>query len=200
MGMEECLYAMVAAPEQLDTLMEQICAYDEKVVDILLEYDVDGVYFGDDWGQQKGLIMGAPYWRRFVKPYLVRLYSKVCASGKWVFQHSCGDISEILPELCDIGLNCYQTFQPEIYDIEKVKAEIGHRLTFWGAISTQRLLPFESPEVVARTTRYILRILGAGGGYIAAPTHAVPGDVPPENLLAMLEVFQNQSGIFEAQE
>ena len=42
---------------------------------------------------------------------------------------------------------------------------------------------------VARET---MEILGKGGGYIAAPTHSIPGDVPPENVVAMIEVFQNQ--------
>jgi uroporphyrinogen decarboxylase len=49
-----------------------------------------------------------------------------------------------------------------------------------------------SPEEVRRETARIIGIMAKGGGYIAAPTHAVPGDVPPENILAMLEVFQNQ--------
>jgi uroporphyrinogen decarboxylase len=65
-------------------------------------------------------------------------------------------------------------------------------LSFWGGISTQRLLPFASPEEVKAKTIEIMKVMGAGGGYIAAPTHAVPGDVPPGNILAMLEVFQHQ--------
>jgi len=66
------------------------------------------------------------------------------------------------------------------------------RPDLWGGISTQRLLPYGSPEEIKRVTRETIKILGSGGGYIAAPTHAIPGDVPPENVLAMIEVFQNQ--------
>ena len=91
-----------------------------------------------------------------------------------------------------MGLDCYQTFQPEIYDIQQVKSTLGQRLSFWGGISTQRLLPFAEPDVVQKETARILNILGKNGGYIAAPTHAVPGDVPPENIMAMLEVFAHQ--------
>ena len=191
-SMEEVLYAMVAAPEALDSLLDEICDYHLKMVSIILEYDVDGVYFGDDWGQQKGLIMGPKHWRRFIKPRMARLYAAVKAKGRYVFQHSCGDIGEILPELVEIGLDCYQTFQPEIYDVAAVKAGVGQRLTFWGGISTQRLLPFAAPEAVREETVRLLNLLGKGGGYIAAPTHSVPGDVPPENVLAMLDVFAHQ--------
>ena len=91
-----------------------------------------------------------------------------------------------------MGLDCYQTFQPEIYDIQQVKNTLGQRLSFWGGISTQRLLPFAEPDEIQKETVRILNILGKNGGYIAAPTHAVPGDVPPENIMAMLEVFAHQ--------
>ena len=191
-SMEEVLMAMVAAPAALDRLLNDICEYHLKMIRIMLEYDVDGIYFGDDWGQQKGLIMGKPHWMRFIRPQMQRLYGEVKSKGKFVLQHSCGDIHEILPELVDMGLDCYQTFQPEIYDIQQVKNTVGQRLSFWGAISTQRLLPFADPETVKKETARILNILGKNGGYIASPTHAVPGDVPPENILAMLEVFSNQ--------
>ena len=191
-SMENVLMAMIASPEALDQLLNDICEYHLKLIRIMLEYDVDVIYFGDDWGQQKGLIMGKPHWMRFIYTQMKRLYAEVKAKGKYVLQHSCGDIHEILPELVDIGLDCYQTFQPEIYDIQQVKDTIGDRLSFWGAISTQQLLPFADPETVQKETVRIMNILGKNGGYIASPTHAVPGDVPPENIMAMLEVFANQ--------
>ncbi len=33
-----------------------------------LKYDIDAVYFGDDWGQQHGLQMGPRLWREFIYP------------------------------------------------------------------------------------------------------------------------------------
>lgn len=191
-SMEETLMAMLAAPEALEQLLNDICEYDLKIIRIMLEYDVDGIYFGDDWGQQQGLIMGKPHWMRFIQPQMKKLYGAVKSAGKFVVQHSCGDIREILPELVEIGLDCYQTFQPEIYDIQEIKRTIGKKLSFWGAISTQKLLPFADPETVQQETVRIMNILGKDGGYIAAPTHSVPGDVPAENILAMLDVFERQ--------
>lgn len=191
-GMENFLMDMALEPKFADALLDAIMEYNMRIVDIALEYNIDGFYFGDDWGQQKGLIMGPQYWRRFIKPRMAALYEKVKSKGRIVIQHSCGDISEIFPDLIDIGLDVYQTFQPEIYDLRKTKKEFGNYLTFWGGISTQRLLPYATPEEVKRCAWETIRIVGENGGYIAAPTHSVPGDVPPENIVALMEAFHNQ--------
>lgn len=192
-GMENLLMDMILEPAFVDSLLDDITEYNLRIVGIALEYPIDGFHFGDDWGQQRGMIMGPDYWRRFIKPRMARMYGRVKERGLAVSQHSCGDIHEIFPDLIDIGLDIYQTVQPEIYDLRQLKKEYGGSLTFWGGISTQRLLPFASPDEVRRVTRETLRLMGAGGGYVAAPTHAVPGDVPPENVLAMLEVFRSQA-------
>jgi len=192
MGMENVLVSMIACPETLETFFDRICDYYLYLVDIALEYDIDGVYFGDDWGQQQGLIMGPEHWRRFIKPRMARLYERVKSKGKPVIQHSCGDNREIIGDLVEIGLDCYQTFQPEIYDIEKMKSLYGDKLAFWGGVSTQQILPRLSPQGVQSEIVRIVKILRPNGGLIIAPTHALPYDIPPDNIMAMIEVFQNQ--------
>jgi uroporphyrinogen decarboxylase len=196
MGMENVLMSMISCPDELEEFFDRICDYYLVLVDIALEYDVDGIYFGDDWGQQKGLIMGPEKWRRFIKPRMTRLYERVKAKGKYVIQHSCGDCSEILPELIEMGLDCYQTFQPEIYDIAAMKRLYGDKLAFWGGVSAQQILSRCSPQEVQKEIVRVVQILRANGGLIIAPTHALPYDVPPENVLAMTEVFQNQERFF----
>lgn len=192
MGMEQTLMNMILCPDELEHLFDQICDYFLRLLDIALEYDIDAVYFGDDWGQQRGLIMGPTHWRRFIKPRMARLYDRVKKKNKFVIQHSCGDCHEIFPDLIEIGLDCYQTFQPEIYDIAAIKATYGDRLTFWGGVSTQQALPRMTPAQVQKETVRIIQALRRDGGLIIAPTHAIPFDVPPENILAMAEVFRNQ--------
>lgn len=192
MGMENVLMSMIACPDALEQFYDKICDYFLRLVDIALEYDIDGVYFGDDWGQQRGLIMGPAHWRRFIKPRMARLYARVREKGKYVMQHSCGDCHEIFPDLIEIGLNCYQTFQPEIYDIVKMKQLYGEKLTFWGGVSTQQCLPYATPVGVQTEIRRMINALRQGGGLIIAPTHALAFDVPPENILAMVDAFKNQ--------
>ena len=192
LGMENLLAFMIIEPDFVHWLMRKITDFNIGVLEVYMEYDFDCIHFGDDWGQQKGLIMGPAYWRQFIKPYLAEMYSFVKDRGRYVSQHSCGDIIEVFPDLIDIGLNMYQTFQPEIYDIKAVKEQYGKKLAFWGGISTQRLLPFETPEKVIEVTREICKIMGKGGGYVAAPTHSIPGDVPAENIVALINFLKNQ--------
>jgi uroporphyrinogen decarboxylase len=192
MGMENVLVSMITCPDALDALYDRLCGYYLELLDIALEYDIDGVYFGDDWGQQQGLIMGPDHWRHFIKPRMARLYKRVKAAGKYALQHSCGDCREIFPDLIEIGLDCYQTFQPEIYDIKKMKELYGDKLCFWGGVSTQQCLPHTDAVGVKKETVRVMRTLRRNGGLIIAPTHALPYDIPPENILAMADVFQNQ--------
>jgi uroporphyrinogen decarboxylase len=196
MGMENVLMAMITNPDELEGLFDRICEFFLSLVDTALEYDLDSIYFGDDWGQQRGLIMGLKHWRRFIKPRMARLYARVKSRGKYVIQHSCGDCNEVLPELIEMGLDCYQTFQPEIYNIEEVKRKYGNHLTFWGGVSTQQVLPVMKPQEVQAQIVRVVKALRSNGGLIIAPTHALPFDVPVENIFAMMEVFQNQGKFF----
>ena len=69
---------------------------------------------------------------------MARFYKKVKDKGLFAFQHSCGDCHELFPDLIESGLDCYQTFQPEVYDVREMKKLYGDRLAFWGGISTQQ--------------------------------------------------------------
>ena len=192
-GMDHLLMDMVLNPEFVDALLDAITDWNIACINETFAWEYDGFYFGDDWGMQKGLIMGPKLWRRFIKPRLKRMYDAAHAQGKYVLQHSCGDISEVHPDLVEIGLNAHQTFQPEIYDIKEIKKQYFGKLAFWGGISTQQMLPYASVDEVIEETKRIIDIMGKGGGLIVAPTHSVPGDMPPENIVAMLKTFKSQS-------
>lgn len=118
LGMEDALVYMLTEPEFVHELLDKILEFNLKVIDIFNEYPFDGIYFGDDWGQQKGMIMGAPLWREFIKPRMEVMYRRAKQNGKFVLQHSCGDIQEVFEDLIEIGLDCYQTVQPEIYNLK----------------------------------------------------------------------------------
>lgn len=150
------------------------------------------IRFGDDWGQQRGLIMGPKHWRRFIKPRVAQMYARVKEGGRYVMQHSCGAIQELFPDLVEMGLDIFNTFQPEVMDVAWCKREFGRDLTFYGGISTQQVLPRATPGEVREVVRRMMDLVGQDGGYIVAPTHAIPRDVPPENIVAMLEVVQAQ--------
>ena len=188
-GMENALIYMITDPDFVDELLDKILSFNLRVIDIFNEYSFDGIYFGDDWGQQKGMIMGAPLWRRFIKPRMEIMYRHAKKNGKFVLQHSCGDIEDVFEDLIEIGLDCYQTVQPEIYNLKNIKEKYGDRLCFWGTISTQQELVHSTPSEIEKVISDTVEIMSKGGGFIVAPTHAVPQDVPVENVMAMLNCF-----------
>ncbi len=178
-------------PEFVHELLGTIADYNIAQVKKALTYDIDAVYFGDDWGQQRGLQMGAALWREFILPQLKRTYGVVREAGKSVIIHSCGDVDELFDDLIAAGLNCFNPFQPEVMDVAALMKQYHGRLAFLGGLSTQKTLPYGTVEDVKRETRWLLD-LGKDGGYLLAPAHDVEGDVPLENMLAFIEVAQGQ--------
>ena len=192
-GMEGLMMDFIDHPEFVKELLHTIADYNIAQVKQALTYDIDAVYFGDDWGQQQGLQMGPQVWREFIAPELRRMYAAVRAAGKYVFIHSCGDVDELFPDLIDMGLNCFNPFQPEVMDVATLIPQYGGSLTFHGGLSTQKTLPFGTPDDVRREARALMS-LGQDGSYIFAPAHAVEDDVPLENMLAFIDEAQNQPG------
>lgn len=192
-GMQNLMMDFLDHPDFVRRLLRSIADYNIAHFTEALKYDIDAVYFGDDWGQQTGLQMGPKLWRQFIFPELKRMYTPVRDAGKCVFIHSCGKVDELFDDLIDIGLNCFNPFQPEVMDVFDILKRYRGRLAFHGGLSTQRTLPYGSVEDVRTATRKLLDA-GAGGGYVFAPAHAVEGDVSLENMLAFIEILHAQPG------
>ncbi len=191
-GMENVLSDMILNPGAVDDLMDRLLDYFLALVDRACQYRfVDCCYFGDDWGQQRGLIMGPKLWRRFIKPRLKILFDRVRAHGRTVYIHTCGDIREILPDIIEVGVDIYDPFQPEVFDIAALKREYGRDITFLGGVSLQRVLPFGTVEEVREEV--VRKIdMARSGGYIVGPSHALTKDVPAENIVEMVAILKNQ--------
>jgi uroporphyrinogen decarboxylase len=109
-------------PEFVQELLNTIADYNIAQVKEALKYDIDAVYFGNDWGQPRGLQMGPKLWCKFIYPVLERMYRAVHEGGRYVFIHSCGDVDELFDDLIAIGLNCFNPFQPEVSQLPPAKA------------------------------------------------------------------------------
>ena len=191
-GMENLLLSMIADKPFVHALLDRITEFNLALIENVCKWDIDAIFFGDDWGHQGGLLMGPHLWREFIKPRIASLYQAAKARGKYVFVHCCGAVQELFDELIECGLDVFNPFQPEVMDVFEVKKRFGDRLTFYGGISTQQTLPFGSVSDVRDEVRRLLDEVGASGGYIAAPAHAIPPDAKPENIAAMIEVLRNQ--------
>ena len=192
-GMENLMMDFYDHPGFVHELFNAIVDYNISHAEEALKYEIDAVYFGDDWGMQRGLQMGPDNWRRFIRPALKRMYAFVRDAGKVVWIHSCGKVDELFDDLIEIGLGCFNPFQPEVMDVAALLKQYRGRLAFHGGLSTQRTLPYGTPDDVRAETRRLLD-LGREGGYILAPAHSVEGDVPLENMLAFIETVKEQDG------
>jgi uroporphyrinogen decarboxylase len=191
-GMEDLLIAMLDDKPFTNELFDRILAYDLAVVRRALLFDIDGMRFGDDWGQQRGLIMGPVLWREFIKPRIARLYAVVKSMGKKVVIHCCGKVDELFPDLIECGVDLFNPFQPEVMDVFAMKSRYGDRIGFFGGISTQKTLPYATADQVTREVKSLIERIGRGGGYIASPAHDIPKDAKSENVAAMIDALRDQ--------
>ncbi len=197
-GMENLLMDMIERPTFVDELLDAICEHNLALIRHGLRLGVDCIHFGDDYGSQVGLIMGVKIWRRFIRPRLARMYAAASDAGKYVSQHSCGKVQELFGDLVEMGLRLFNPFQPEVMDVFDCMKRYHGKLAFHGGLSIQKTLPFGGVDEVREMTARLIQA-GGDGGYIFAPSHAVPPDVPPENLAAMIEVLKAQPGFGDEQ-
>lgn len=194
-GFENVLADSVAEPDFFEELVLRVADHQMVLVDRLVELPVDAVYFSDDWGDQRGVILGPDRWRRFIKPHLARMYARVHEAGMFTISHCCGNVVDIIPDLIEIGLDCLQSIQPEAMDPYTLKRGWGGRLTFYGGLGSQRLLPFGAPEDVRIEVRRLCREMGRGGGYVLGLAKAFQPETPTLNAVAAIEEFLAQAGV-----
>lgn len=190
-GTENLLMDFMLYPDFVKEFFTRIADYNIEQIRKALSYDIDAVYFGDDWGQQSGLIMGYDMWREFIYPQLERMYGVVKDAGKYVMIHACGDVDELFPDLVEAGLDCFNPFQPEVMDVESIIKEYRGRLAFHGGLSMQKTLPFGTVEEVRKESEWLLE-LGKEGGYIFSPSHSVESDTSFENIMQFIKTAQDQ--------
>ena len=196
--MELVLADMLLQPEMAEALFRRLADFHEAYYRRYLEAGggrIDLLYVTDDYGSQKGLLMSPATWRRFIAGNLKRLVDVAHAHGARFMLHSCGGVRDLIPDLIAVGVDVLDPIQTQArgMDPTALKADYGHALSFHGAIDTQTTLPFGTPDDVRREVRERIAVLGAGGGYILAPTHNVQPDTPLENVLAMVEAAREEA-------
>ena len=191
-GFADFLMDLALHREFVHELLDIILEYTTKVVTEAVQYDIDGFFLMDDWGQQEGLLISPDMWREYIKPRMTALCRIVKDKNLPLFFHSCGDIQCLIPELIEMGVDVLNPFQPEVMDVFEIKRKYGDKLSFYGGVSTQETLPYGTVGEVERDVRERIKLLGDNGGFILAPAHAVQADVPLENILRLVEVMQSQ--------
>ena len=193
-GMETFLGNLALEPEFAEALLRRIARLCMQLMGHFLRElgdNVDIIKIGDDLGTEESLLMSPAMYRRILKPIhaeyiaFIRVHTKAR-----IFFHTDGDVTDLVDDFVEIGvdiLNPIQTSSGRMADIAVLKRRHGDHLSFCGAIDTKRVLPYGTPADVRAEVRRVIATLAPGGGYLLAAVHTIMDEVPPENILAMVD-------------
>lgn len=179
--------------EFLDGLLEEKIKYYDSLFAMFGD-SIDVINEGDDLGTQNGLFISPTMYRNLIKPYQSKLYHYV--KNKYnvkVFLHTCGAVSDIIPDLIEAGVDILNPIQISAkgMDVVRLKKDFGKDIVFWGGtIDSQKMLPYSTPEQIRDEVKKRIDQLAPGGGFVFAPIHNFQPDVPVENIMAMWQAFQ----------
>ena len=196
-GMEKFLMNLAVEPDFAQELLNknnQLCM---QLMSNFLDQCgdlIDIIKIGDDLGTQESLMISPRMYRRMLKPLHAEMIAMIKQKTKAkVFFHTDGDVFDLIEDFIEIGvdvLNPIQTSAGKMSDLEALKQRYNKRIVFCGAIDTQKILPYGTPEQVRQEVKRVINILGKDGGYMLATVHTVMNEVPPENILAMVDAVE----------
>ncbi len=193
-GFDNFLAMMADEPDRMHDLLEKLT--EMYLVDLgkylrLVGPYIDIILFGDDLGTQNGPLISPKMYREFIKPRHTRMWkrAKELANVK-VMLHCCGGVRPLLPDLIDGGLDAINPVQISSrgMDAEGLKRDFGKDIALWGGgCDTQWILSHASPAEVREHVAKQVRTMRPGGGFVFQQVHNILADVPPENIVAMLD-------------
>jgi uroporphyrinogen decarboxylase len=179
--------------KEIGRLCEALTQYAIGLISEWGKTDISAIFLTDDWGSQNALMISPAMWRRQFKEYYRRIFAEVHRWGKDVWFHSCGNISAIIPDLIEVGVDILDPLQPGALNLSDVAGQFGGKVAFSGGIDDQRLENY-SPQEVKDMVRRTIDTLGRpfGNSYIISAANAILPSVPLENLRAMVQACHEQ--------
>jgi uroporphyrinogen decarboxylase len=165
--LENYLCDLLLHRDKLDRLHELVRGQLLAAIQRLADAGADAVMFPEDWGTQDRLMIAPALWREVFAPQFRALTPAAHGRGMSVFMHSCGRITDIIPDLIDCGIDCLQFDQPRLHGLDTL-AQFAGRVTFWCPVDIQTTLQTRDPVRIAAEARELIATLGGrGGGFIA---------------------------------
>jgi uroporphyrinogen decarboxylase len=192
--MDNYYIALASEADLVHRFLDQVMRIYMKRLEMYLQAVgpyIDIILFSDDYGMQTGPQISPGMFREFFKPHHQEIWqcAKKLAPVK-VMLHSCGTITDLLPDMIDAGLDAVNPVQTNCKNMEpeRLKSQFAGQITFWGGgVDTQHILPRGTPEEVRADVLKNLDILAPGGGYVFQQIHNIQADIPPENIVAMFD-------------
>jgi uroporphyrinogen decarboxylase len=195
-GFENYLCDMMTDPDFARELSRRSAAYEIEKGVRLIQAGVDIIGIYGDIAMQDRMLVNPEAWRDIEKPIMADMITRFKALNPKIilFYHSDGDLSEVMPDLIEIGVDMINPIQPECMDVARVKRDYGDKITLHGTVSIQKTLPHGSVEDVRNEIMDRIRLCGQNGGLVICPANHVQNDTPLENLL---EVYRASGSFVE---
>ncbi|MCL2665229.1 MAG: hypothetical protein FWE82_06420 [Defluviitaleaceae bacterium] len=192
-GMEDLMVDMLTGSPVAEYILDAVTERAVLRGETYAKAGVDIVYLGDDIGMQSTPLFSTDLYRKWIKPRLKRVIDAVrnVRRDTVVCYHTCGHATPFINDLIEAGVDVLNPLQPESMDAFAVINEYRGRISFHGAVGTQRLMPFGTPDEIRRTVTELLDATGPNGGMFPAPTHLLEPEVPWENILAYVEACKD---------
>jgi len=192
-GPENLYMDLAERPDGLFRLIEKVHRFFLEELELWASTDVDALFFADDWGSQNSLLISPGLWREVFKP-LYRDYAEIAhRHGKYIFMHSDGHIAAILPDIVEIGVDALNS-QVFCMDVEELGRRFAGKVTFWGEVDRQHLLPYGTPGDIRAAVGRLGRAFDRRGGVIAQCEFGI--GARPENVAAVFESWNRWPGLY----
>jgi uroporphyrinogen decarboxylase len=185
-GFTEFLMGMLGEKEKIHMMLDKVTEYTCNIISNIPK-GVNAVRMIDDFGFQSGLMFNKDLWMEYVYPRYRKIHKAIRNKGMYVMQHTCGDVTELMPAFIELGVDILDAIQPESMDISFIKKEYGKDIVLFGGVGSQSVIPTGTPEEVVVQAENALEILGEGGKYILGPAGSIPTEAPIENVVALVD-------------
>ena len=190
-GFEDTMVDMLTEEKFYFELCEKLTDLMVDIVRSTSDIEADAVFFGDDWGDQRGIIMGRDLFVKYFKPCYERIYDEVHKQGRKVIQHCCGSIVDIYKDLADIGMDCHESVQPEAANMNPkyLRDTFSKDMCFFGCLGSQSTLYSGTPDEIKEQILYLRDLFKDTGGYILAPAKVLSDEMSLDQALAVVETL-----------
>ncbi len=195
-SMDELMIDMMMEDERAEVLLDKLTEFAVSKATTYTKAGADILSLGDDIGTQNSTMIDVGFWERWLKPRLGKVINSAREINPdvLIFYHSCGYVTPFIEQLIEVGVDILNPVQPECMNFDEIHDQYGDRISFWGTLGTQKLLPFGTAKEVHDTTISRLKKCGSQGGIVIGPTHMVEPEVPWENLKAIVEAAKEFTG------
>jgi uroporphyrinogen decarboxylase len=190
-GFEDLMMEIATHGDLFAAMLADLRVFTIQGIELIADAGADAVFLADDWGTQDRLQISPAMWREHFRPAYAAMIDTAHAKGLDVWLHSCGNITELIPEWIDIGLDVIAHLQTAALDLPAIAETYRGQITFFGGIDVQFNLVNGDRHSIRREVELLMEQFHAHEGrYIASPSNSIMPETPVENVWALFEAIK----------